>query len=101
MINFLKFIDEDIEMKTTLISTTPTNTKRDIKKYNEKIDSITEKYVEYKAAVKKYIDTKSKSFNVKDSDKSLEKLNKNVTELEHVRFILNPTNTFKESKLKL
>lgn len=96
MINFLKFIDEDIEMKTTLISTTPTNTKRDIKKYNEKIDSITEKYVEYKAAVKKYIDTKSKNFNVKDSDKSLEKLNKNVTELEHVRFILNPTNTFNE-----
>lgn len=96
MINFLKFIDEDIEMKTTLISTTPTNTKRDIKKYNEKIDSITEKYVEYKAAVKKYIDTKSKSFNVKDSDKSLEKLNRNVTELEHVRFILNPTNTFAE-----
>lgn len=96
MINFLKFIDEDIEMKTTLISTMPTNTKRDIKKYNEKVDSITEKYVDYKAAVKKYIDTKSKSFNVKDSDKSLEKLNKNVAELEHVRFILNPTNTFNE-----
>ncbi len=96
MINFLKFIDEDIEMKTTLISTTPTNTKRDIKKFNEKIDSITEKYMEYKTAVKKYIDTKSKSFNVKDSDKSLEKLNKNVAELEHVRFILNPTNTFNE-----
>ncbi len=96
MINFLKFIDEDIEMKTTLISTMPTNTKRDIKKFNEKIDSITEKYVDYKAAVKKYIDTKSKSFNVKDSDKSLEKLNRNVTELEHVRFILNPTNTVNE-----
>jgi hypothetical protein len=62
MSNFIKFIEEDIEAKKTLISTMPINTKRDIKKYNEKITAILEKYNEYKARVKKYLDTKSKSF---------------------------------------
>ncbi len=71
MSSFLKFIDEDIEAKKTLLSTMPTNTKTDIRKFNEKIASISQKYNEYKVGVKKYIDTKSKSFNIKNDNKNL------------------------------
>ena len=96
MSNFFKFISEDIEAKKILFSTMPTNTKRDKKKFNEKINSVSEKYIEYKAKVKKYIDTKSKTFNVKKDEKNLEDLNKNILNLERVRFILNPSNTYFE-----
>ncbi len=96
MSSFLKFIEEDIEAKKTLLSTMPTNNKRDIKKFNEKIASILEKYNEYNSSVKKYTETKSKSFNIKDNGKNLEELNNKVVALEHVRFILNPSNTFFE-----
>jgi len=96
MSNFLKFIDEDIEAKKTLLSTMPINTKANIKKFNERISSISEKYNEYKVRVKKYLDTKSKSFNIKNSDNNFEKLKNNVSNLEHVRFVLNPTNNFFE-----
>ena len=37
MPNFLNFISEDIEAKTTLLSTMPVNTKLKKKKYNDKI----------------------------------------------------------------
>lgn len=96
MSSFLKFIDEDIEAKKTLFSTMPTKTKTDVKKFNEKIDSISEKYKEYKTSVKKYLDTKSKSFNVKSDEKNLDELSNRVNKLEHVRFILNPINTYFE-----
>lgn len=96
MSNFLKFIEEDIEAKKTLITTMPVKTKTNIKKFNERIDDIIKKYTEYKIGVKKYLDTKSKSFNIKDVDENLEKLNSEISSLEHVRFILNPTNTYFE-----
>jgi hypothetical protein len=96
MINFLNFIEEDIEAKKTLFSTMPTKTKSNKKKYNEQVDLIIEKYEKYKIGVKKYLEMKSKSFEIKDSNKNLEKLNKKVTDLEHVRFVLNPLNTYVE-----
>lgn len=96
MSSFLKFIEEDIEAKKTLFATLPTNTKRDIKSFNEKIVSISDKYIEYKLSVKKYLDTKSRSFNVKNDDKSAEELNNSINTLENIRFILNPSNTYFE-----
>ena len=96
MSNFLKFIEEDIEAKKTLLSTMPTKTKTNRKKYNEKIDVIAEKYEVYKAHVKKYITVKSRSFDIKRKDSDLEKISNRVSTLEHVRFILNPTNTYFE-----
>ena len=96
MSNFVKFINEDIEAKKTLFSTMPTKTKRDIKKFNEKIDSVTEKYEEYKVRVKKYLDTKSKSYNIKKVDKNIGELREKLNKLEHVKFILNPLNTYFE-----
>jgi hypothetical protein len=96
MNSFLEFINKDIEAKKTILSIMPTKNKRDIKKYNEKITTFSEKYTEYKLSVKKYINTKSKSFNIKIDDKNIDELTKNVTKLEHVRFVLNPTNTYFE-----
>ncbi len=96
MSNFLKFIDDDIDAKKTLFSIMPTNNKKNVKKFNEKIASISEKYNEYRLAVKKYLDTKSRSFNIKNNDKNLDALNNKVSSLEHVRFVLNPTNTYLE-----
>jgi hypothetical protein len=94
--NFLQFIDEDIDAKKTLFSTMPTNTKTDIRKFNEKVAAVSEKYNEYKESVKKYLDAKSRSFIIKVNDKNIEELNNNVNTLEHIRFILNPTNTYLE-----
>ena len=96
MINFLDFIKEDIEAKKTLLSTMPTINKRDIKKYNTKIDAILEKYNEYKKAVKKYIEIKSKSFDIKQDKQDIDKLTEKVNNLEHISFILNPLNTYFE-----
>ena len=72
MSNFLKFIEEDITAKKTLLSTMPTKTKRDIKKYNEKITDMINKYNEYEGSVKKYLDTKSRSFNIKKKNNPID-----------------------------
>ena len=72
MSNFLKFIEDDIQAKRTLFSTMPTKTKRDIKKYNEKIDQTMNIYEGYRANVKKYLEAKSRSFNIKCRDVNLE-----------------------------
>ncbi|MDD8049658.1 MAG: hypothetical protein PHH04_08745 [Thomasclavelia sp.] len=96
MSNFLKFINDDIDAKKTLVSTMPTRTKTDIKKFNQKIDLMSDKYKDYKERVKKYIDTKSKSFNIKIENKKYDDLKTKVSNLEHVRFILNPFNTYFE-----
>ena len=47
MNNFLEFIEKDIDAKKTLISTMPTKTKTNKKKFNENINLMLEKYEEY------------------------------------------------------
>ena len=96
MNNFLNFIEEDIEAKKTLIDTLPTRTKVNKRNFNEKIDSIIEKYEVYRASLLKYINSKSSKLKLKPENKNLEKLNEEVANLEHVRFVLNPMNTYIE-----
>lgn len=97
MPNFLNFISEDIEAKTTLLSTMPVNTKLKKKKYNDKIEEMSETYMNYRISVKKYLDIKSKSLDIKeDLNTNLDKVSKKVNELQHARFILNPMNTYFE-----
>lgn len=91
--NFLEFILNDIEAKKTLISTMPTRTKTNIKKYNEKIDEIIKKYEVYKSAVRKYIDAKDRSFHVKEEVRNIDEIEKNIVNLEDARNMLNPLNT--------
>ena len=96
MNNFLEFINEDINAKKTLIDTMPTRTKANKKKYNEKIDEIAKKYENYKTSLLKYINSKAIRLNIKPIQKKLEKLSEEVANLEHVRFVLNPLNTYVE-----
>ncbi|NLM63407.1 MAG: hypothetical protein GX190_03745 [Mollicutes bacterium] len=94
--NFLKFIEEDIEAKNTLLSTIPITTKTNKKKYNQKIDEMIQIYEGYKNSVKKYIVTKSKSFNIKVKTDNVDALKQTVEELEYIRKFLNPVNTYFE-----
>ena len=96
MNTFLNFIEEDIEAKKTLIDTLPTRTKVNKRNYNEKIDSIVSKYETYREILLKYINAKSSKLKLKSESKNLEKLNEEVAVLEHVRFVLNPINTYVE-----
>ena len=96
MNNFLNFIEEDIDAKKTLIDTLPTKTKINKKKYNEKIDEISHKYENYKISLFKYINAKSSKLKIKSETKNLDKLTDEVSILEHVRFVLNPMNTYVE-----
>lgn len=96
MSNFLEFIDNDIEAKKTLLSSMPINNKTNIKKYNEKIASIYENYDYYKQSVLKYLKAKSESFECADSSFDTEELKKQLDEYKHMKFILNPMNSFKE-----
>lgn len=94
MNNFLQFVDEDIKAKKTLFSTMPTNTKSNIKKYNTRVEAEAAKYEEYRVAIKKYLDAKSKSFEL--PEKVVAESNNSIKELEEARFYLNPTNTYFE-----
>ena len=96
MDSFLKFIEEDIEAKKTLISTMPVKTKGDIKKYNSRIETIESKYSVYKENVKKYIETKSKSFAIKKESNNIETLEKNVNKYDEIKDVLNPLNSYFE-----
>lgn len=97
MSNFLDFIEDDIQAKKTLLATMPTNTKTNVRKFNEKIEVETKKYEEYKKAVNKYITVKSESFNIiVDKNNNIDNLTKELKELEHTKFILNPLNSYFE-----
>ena len=96
MNNFLEFIDNDIEAKKTLLSSMPINNKTNIKKYNEKIASIYENYEYYKESVLKYLKAKSDSFECADTPSNKEELEEQLNEYKHMKFILNPMNSFKE-----
>ena len=98
MNNFLEFIKKDIEAKKALVSTMPTKTKTNIKKLNKTIDVIESKYIAYKNSLTNYLLAKSRSFILKDDEKNVntDKLNEKIIDLEHVKFLLNPSNTFFE-----
>lgn len=98
MNNFLEFIEKDINAKKTLISTMPTKTKTNIKKFNENLISMEEKYDEYRTNVRNYLLAKSRSFNIKDNDnvQTIEKLKEKIISLGNVKFLLNPSNTYFE-----
>ncbi len=94
--NFLEFINKDIESKKTLLTNSPTKTKTNRKKYNQTVEEIKKKYVEYQSGIRNYLLAKSKSLNVSEEEQKLEKITERVETLEHVKFLLNPSNTYFE-----
>lgn len=63
MENFLQFIKSDIEHKKTQITSLPTKTQTNKKKFNASLNSIEEKYNSYRANVKNYLIAKKKSIS--------------------------------------
>ena len=97
MNNFLDFIVKDIDTKTQVLSAMPIKTKTNKKKYNEKISEYQKKYTDYKSNLRNYLLAKSRSFEIKDKENvDFNALNERVTALEHVKFLLNPANTYLE-----
>ena len=98
MNNFLEFIEKDISTKKTLIQTLPIKTKTNIKKFNETIESFETKYEEYRSGVRNYLIAKSRSFEITDTETAIIKnqINDKVIALEHIKFLLNPFNTYVE-----
>ncbi len=95
MANFLEYIEEDIKSKKTLFSTMPTKTKTNIRRYNEKLTEINKIYKTYQNSVKKYLDLKSRAYNIPDN-RNTTILAETIADLENMKFILNPTNTYFE-----
>ena len=96
MISFLEFINKDISAKKTMITSMPVKTKTNIKKYNKTLDEFKEKYSGYKGSVYNYLLAKSRSFNLKNEKENVDKVTEKLVNLERVKFLLNPTNTFFE-----
>ncbi len=98
MNNFLDFILKDTTAKRTLISTMPTKTKTNIRKFNETLDIMHDKYEEYKSSVRNYLIAKSNSLNIAQLDDSerIEEIKTRIEILGNVKFLLNPDNTYYE-----
>ena len=96
MNNFLDFIVKDINAKKTLLSTLPTKTKTNKKKFNANIKDMENKYNEYKDSVRNYILAKNRAIKIKDDRQNHDKLNDTIINLENVKFLLNPSNSYFE-----
>ncbi len=96
MDNFLDFIIKDIETKKTQFSTAPTKTKTNRKKLYELLDVTEQKYESYKTNIYNYLKAKAKAFNIKEKDPNIEVLKQKIKELEQIKFLLNPYNTYFE-----
>ena len=98
MSDFLAFIEKDIATKKISIQTLPIKTKTNIKKFNETIEFYENKYEEYRSGVRNYLLAKSRSFEINDTEDQTikDQINEKVILLEHIKFLLNPLNTYVE-----
>lgn len=96
MNNFYEFIEKDIEAKKTLIGTMPTKTKTNKRKFNQTLDDIKDTYEGYKANIKNYLIAKGRKLDIEEEKQNIEKLKDKIEELEHLKFLLNPSNTYFE-----
>ena len=96
MNNFYEFIEKDIEAKKTLIGTMPTKTKTNKRKFNQTLDDIKDTYEDYKANIKNYLIAKGRKLDIEEEKQNIEKLKDKIEELEHLKFLLNQSNTYFE-----
>lgn len=96
MNNFLEFIKNDIEAKKNVLQAMPTNNKTNVKKYNNKIASMNDKYLYYKDSVLKYINAKSESFEISNNKKNNDNKKEQLEEYKKMLKMLNPNNTYVE-----
>lgn len=96
MNNFLEFINKDIEGKKENLASMPTKTKTNKKKYNDTLESYVTKYKDYQEKLFKYMTVKAQSLSKVDAAEDINKIKEKVVSLEHVKFLLNPSNTYLE-----
>lgn len=96
MKTFLDFIKEDVEAKRTLILSLPTKTKKEKEVLNKTIKGFEAKYIEYEKLLKQYLTSKSESFKINEQKEEKDTLLATIKQLEEVRFLLNPSNTYFE-----
>ena len=96
MNNFLEFINKDIEGKKENLASMPTKTKTNKKKVNDTIDAYITKYKDYQEKTFKYMTVKATSLYKDEKRPNVEKIKEKVVSLEHVKFLLNPSNTYLE-----
>jgi len=96
MNNFNEFITKDIEAKKTLIATMPTKTKTNIRKFNQSLEEIIDTYEDYKLNIKNYLIAKARKLDIDEEKQNIEKIKSKIVDLEHLKFLLNPSNTYFE-----
>jgi len=96
MDNFYEFIKKDIDAKKTLIGTLPTKTKTNKRKFNQTLEDIKEIYESYKTNIKNYLIAKARKLDIEEEKHNIEKLKEKIEDLEHLKFLLNPSNTYFE-----
>lgn len=93
--NFLTFINNDITNKKEILNSLPTKTKSNKKKINKLIEEYKEKYHEYRNTTRNYLLAKAKSFTINEI-KPKNNLSEKLENLEYVKFLLNPINSYFE-----
>ncbi len=96
MNNFYEFIKKDIDAKKALINTLPTKTKTNKRKLNQTLEEILATYEDYRTNLKNYLIAKSRKYNVEEEKNNIDKIKNKIEELEHLKFLLNPSNTYYE-----
>lgn len=96
MNNFNEFIKKDIDAKKALINTLPTKTKTNKRKLNQTLEEIMVTYENYRTNLKNYLIAKSRKYNVEEEKNNIDKIKNKIEELEHLKFLLNPSNTYYE-----
>ena len=96
MNNFNEFITKDIEAKKGLIATMPTKTKTNKRKFNQTLEDIIDTYEDYKSNIKNYLIAKARKLDIEEEKQNIERLKSKIVDLEHLKFLLNPSNTYFE-----
>lgn len=96
MNNFNEFITKDIEAKKTLLATMPTKTKTNKRKFNQSLEDIIDIYEDYKLNIKNYLIAKARKLDIEEEKQNIERLKSKIVDLEHLKFLLNPSNTYFE-----
>lgn len=96
MNNFNEFIIKDIEAKKAFIASMPTKTKTNKRKFNQTLDDIKDTYEDYKSNIKNYLIAKARKLDIDEEKQNIERLKSKIEELEHLKFLLNPSNTYFE-----
>lgn len=96
MNNFNEFITKDIEAKKELIATMPTKTKTNKRKFNQTLEDIIDTYEDYKSNIKNYLIAKARKLDIEEEKQNIERLKSKIVDLEHLKFLLNPSNTYFE-----